>query len=67
MPHPHGTQYQSRPFDEGLLDQFACPVCYGGLQVAPSGAQIVCLECRRAYPLIDGIPVLIPQRASEGV
>jgi uncharacterized protein YbaR (Trm112 family) len=63
MPVPLGTQGQSRQFDRRLLEQLACPVCFGGLQIAASGTQIVCLGCRRAYPLIDGIPVLTPARA----
>ena len=50
-------------FDTHLLQQLACPVCFGVLSLAPSGGEIVCAACRRAYPLIDGIPVLIAERA----
>jgi len=63
MPAPPDSRRQSVEFDTRLLEQLACPVCFGALQPAPSGAQIECLSCRRLYPLMDGIPVLIPERA----
>jgi uncharacterized protein YbaR (Trm112 family) len=49
--------------DVRVLEQLACPVCLGALQLVPSGAEIGCPQCQRFYPLIDGIPVLIPDRA----
>ena len=51
-------------FDTRVLEHLACPVCFGALQLAPVG-QIVCAECRRTYPFVDNIPVLIPDRAVE--
>jgi hypothetical protein len=65
MPVSHVSRAQYFKFDVSLLEQLACPVCFGRLELAASGSQIVCLECRRAYPLIDGIPVLIPERAGH--
>ena len=44
------------------LDQLCCPVCYGPLRLAAS--HIDCLACRRRYPIVDGLPVLIASRAS---
>jgi uncharacterized protein YbaR (Trm112 family) len=60
MPAP---QAESRSFDPRLLEHLACPVCFEALQFAGSSESIACLGCRRSYPLIDGIPVLIPERA----
>jgi len=48
-----------------VLDQLACPVCFGKLQLAEDA--ITCLECGRGYPLIDGIPVLIAERATNSL
>ena len=45
------------------VEDLACPVCYCGLRFEP--ASVVCRECGRTYPVADGIPVLIAQRASE--
>ncbi len=45
-----------------LLDRLACPVCHGALRIEAPGA-ILCTACLRRYPVLDGIPVLIPARA----
>jgi len=50
-----------RAFDSRVLEELACPVCFGGLRLAADA--IVCAGCGRAYPLIDGMPVLIAERA----
>jgi uncharacterized protein YbaR (Trm112 family) len=56
---------QSRIFDARLLERLACPVCFGILRLAEaSGGTIECMGCSRSYPLIDGIPVLIAERAA---
>jgi uncharacterized protein YbaR (Trm112 family) len=44
-------------------DDVVCPVCYARLHFEV--ARVVCSGCARIYPIEDGIPVLIPQRASE--
>jgi len=64
MPVPRGSQAPSRSFDARILEQLACPVCFGGLRLLTTGAAIGCTGCQRLYPLIDGIPVLIPERAA---
>jgi uncharacterized protein YbaR (Trm112 family) len=43
------------------LRWLVCPVCHGQLQLA--GEQIHCAGCRRRYPLVDGLPVLLADRA----
>jgi hypothetical protein len=55
IPAPQGK------FDETVLNQLACPACYGDLRL--DGARLVCVACARAYPIADGIPVLIVERA----
>jgi uncharacterized protein YbaR (Trm112 family) len=64
MPAPHDSHAQSREFDSRLVEQLACPVCFGALQLDSQESQICCVGCKRIYPLIDGIPVLISERAS---
>lgn len=46
-------------------DDLACPVCFAALQF--SASTVVCSGCGRSYPVVDGIPVLIPQRAAPSV
>jgi len=50
-------------FDEAVVSQLACPACAGDLRLATS--HLVCIACQRAYPVIDGIPVLIKERAVQ--
>jgi uncharacterized protein YbaR (Trm112 family) len=49
------------PLDDNVVSQLACPACTGDLRLEP--AHLRCLACGRAYPVIDGIPVLIAERA----
>ncbi|SPE20928.1 conserved hypothetical protein [Candidatus Sulfotelmatomonas gaucii] len=50
-------------FDPALLPQLACPACHSDLHL--NASRLICAECRRAYPVIDGIPVLIVERAEN--
>jgi hypothetical protein len=50
-----------REFDPAATAQLACPFCLGNLSF--NTAELVCVACRRAYPIVDGIPVLIAERA----
>jgi uncharacterized protein YbaR (Trm112 family) len=44
--------------DSWLLEILACPNCRGGL--VADGDELVCVgECKYAYPVRDGIPVLL--------
>jgi len=52
--------------DPAVLAQLACPACFGDLRLEESsldGARLLCIACRRAYAIVDGIPVLIIERA----
>ena len=42
-------------------DDLVCPVCFAALSFFET--TVVCRGCARSYPVVDGIPVLIPQRA----
>jgi uncharacterized protein YbaR (Trm112 family) len=48
-------------FEPSILERLACPVCLGGLCCAEAGLR--CEGCGRVYPIVDGIPVLIGERA----
>jgi uncharacterized protein len=54
---------QTPVIDRRVLEQLACPVCFGTLQAADDA--VVCEGCGRIYPVIDGIPVLIAERAAK--
>jgi uncharacterized protein YbaR (Trm112 family) len=58
---------QPFPIDKNMLEQLACPACLGGLRLdrIESVARLVCVECGCGYPIVDGIPVLITERAVD--
>ena len=43
------------------LRALVCPVCHAGLQLEAQA--ICCTGCGRRYPVVDGIPVLLAERA----
>jgi uncharacterized protein YbaR (Trm112 family) len=45
-----------------LLDLLVCPVCHSRLRLEPE--HIDCTGCRRRYPIVEGLPVLIASRAT---
>jgi uncharacterized protein YbaR (Trm112 family) len=50
-------------FDASVIDGLACPACHGSFTLAESC--LVCQGCGRAFPIVDGIPVLIAERAKD--
>jgi len=51
--------------DAAVLSRLACPACLAELRA--ESARLVCVVCARAYPVGDGIPVLIWERAEGRV
>ena len=45
--------------DHKLLDILACPVCRGDVEYDKKEDMLTCVECRRFYPVKDGIPVML--------
>lgn len=45
-----------------LLEILACPVCKS--EVKETGGKIVCLECKRRYPIREGIPIMLEDEAA---
>ncbi|CAK9884588.1 MAG: hypothetical protein XXXJIFNMEKO3_00977 [Candidatus Erwinia impunctatus] len=51
--------------DHRLFDIIACPVCFGKLQYDKAQQLLICPVDRLAYPLRDGIPVLLESEAKS--
>ncbi|MGF1714317.1 Trm112 family protein [Photobacterium chitinilyticum] len=49
--------------DHRLLEIVACPVCNGKLNYDKDKSELVCKFDRLAYPIKDGIPVLLEPEA----
>lgn len=48
---------------EKILDILVCPVCKGPLVHQRDRSELICSPCRLAYPIKDGIPVMLPEEA----
>jgi uncharacterized protein len=48
---------------QDLLDILVCPVCKKTLALKNDGQSLKCTECRRVYPVRDGIPVMLVDEA----
>ncbi len=47
--------------DRELLDVLACPACKGDVQLKDN--KIICLKCKRKYPIKNGIPIMLVEEA----
>ena len=48
---------------QDLLDILACPACRGEIKLV--GDKLVCQSCNRKYPIEDGIPIMLIERAEQ--
>jgi LSD1 subclass zinc finger protein len=48
---------------QDLLDILVCPVCKKPLALQDEGKSLKCSECRRVYPVRDGIPIMLVDEA----
>ncbi len=50
---------------EGLLEILVCPNCRGELEERPESSTLRCLSCGLIYPVEDGIPIMLVERATR--
>jgi uncharacterized protein YbaR (Trm112 family) len=51
--------------DPRLLEILVCPLCKGKLVYRKPAAELVCKADRLAYPVKDGIPVMLEDEARK--
>jgi uncharacterized protein YbaR (Trm112 family) len=51
--------------DTRLLEILACPVCKGTLRFERDTQVLVCRMDRLAYPIRDGVPVMLEEEARQ--
>jgi uncharacterized protein YbaR (Trm112 family) len=44
---------------QDLLDMLVCPVCRKPVVASADGQSLKCGDCRRVYPVQDGIPIML--------
>jgi uncharacterized protein len=49
--------------DSKTLDLLVCPVCKGRLHYLKKQYELACVACALAYPVRDGIPVMLEEEA----
>jgi hypothetical protein len=51
------------PVDPRLLEILVCPVTKGPLEYDRAANELISRSARRAYPIRDGIPIMLPDEA----
>ncbi len=50
-------------FDKEVLDMLACPKCKNGIKIDDKQTFFICDSCNVKYPIEDGIPELLIEKA----
>jgi uncharacterized protein YbaR (Trm112 family) len=48
-----------------LYDILACPICKKSVEIRDGSLQ--CVQCGRRYPIVNGVPILLPDADNENV
>jgi uncharacterized protein YbaR (Trm112 family) len=51
--------------DSRLLEILVCPVTHGPLVYDREAGELISRSARLAYPIRDGVPVMLPEEARE--
>jgi uncharacterized protein len=51
--------------DPRLLEILVCPVTHGALTYDREKQELVSASARLAYPIRDGVPIMLPEEARE--
>jgi hypothetical protein len=51
--------------DPRLLEILVCPVTHGPLEFDRAKGELVSRGARLAYPIRDGVPIMLPEEARE--
>jgi hypothetical protein len=51
--------------DPRLLEILVCPVTHGPLEYDRAKAELISRGARLAYPIRDGVPIMLPEEARE--
>ena len=49
--------------DARLLDILVCPICKANLEYRKAQSELACKPCRLAFPIRDGIPIMLQDEA----
>jgi uncharacterized protein len=46
-----------------LLEILVCPACKNKVELKPDSSALKCVSCKRVYPIVDDIPVMLVDEA----
>jgi len=49
--------------DKKQIEMMACPECHGKLEYLKESKELSCEKCQLAFPVLDGIPVMLIEEA----
>ncbi len=55
----------SAEIDPKLLEILVCPLTKGPLHYDRDAQELISKQAKRAYPIKDGIPIMLPDEARE--
>ena len=56
---------QDGEVDPRLLEILVCPVTHGPLELDRAKGELISRSARLAYPIRDGVPIMLPEEARE--
>ena len=59
------TETAAPEVDPRLLEILVCPITHGPLTYDRDRSELVSRSARLAYPIRDGVPVMLPEEARE--
>lgn len=59
------TSPAPREVDPRLLEVLVCPVTHGPLEYDREHAELISRGAKLAYPIRDGVPVMLPEEARQ--
>lgn len=57
------TPPEAARVDPKLLEILVCPLTKGRLEYDPGRQELISREAKLAYPIRDGIPIMLPEEA----
>jgi len=51
------------PIPREIFDILACPLCKSDLEYTKDKKNLVCVKCKRKYPIKEGVPILLPEKS----
>ena len=58
-----GSQHADSAVDPKLLEILVCPLTKGPLDYDPKAQELISRQAKLAYPIRDGIPIMLPDEA----